>query len=108
MLRNTELTGELLDYKIVNLILQIRDIKNTHKIGSTHIDVNDASYDTRLIYKALEDLEKIAKENNLEVRAITANSSLDELLGNVETKNVSVKTTLDCWQLLEHINQANN
>lgn len=103
MLRNTELTGELLDYEIVNLILQLRNIKQAHKLGSTNIDVNDASYDAHSIYKALEDLEKIAKDSNLEIKAVTADSSLDELLGNVETKNVSVKTTLDCWQLLEQI-----
>ncbi|MBU3588524.1 hypothetical protein [Polynucleobacter sp. 80A-SIGWE] len=103
MLRNTELTGELLDYQIVNLILQLRDVTQSHKIGSTHIEVNDASYDARLIYKALQDLEKIAKESNLEIKPITADSSLDELLGNVEAKNVTVKTTLDCWQLLEQI-----
>lgn len=108
MLRDTELTGELLDYIIVNLILQLRDIKQSHKIGSTHIEVADASYDARLIYKALQDLEKIAKENNLEIKLITADSSLDELLGNVETKNLSVTTSLDCWSLLGRISLADN
>jgi hypothetical protein len=108
MLSNTELTGELLDYKIVNLILKLRDIKQAHKIGSTHIEVIGTSYDARLIYKALQDLEKIAKENDIEIKLITADSSLDKLLGNFETKNLSVTTSLDCWSLLEKISRADN
>lgn len=108
MLRNVELTGNLSDYKIVDLILKLRDIKQAHKIGSTHIDVNGVINDARLIYNALEDLEKIAKKSNLDVKPITADSSLDELLGITKLQNIEVATSLDIWVLLQLLDKTND
>lgn len=108
MLKTIELTGNLSDYKIVNLILQLKDIKQIHKIGSTHVAINGTSIDARLIYKALDDLEKIAKKSNLVVKSINADSSLDELLGNTKLQNIKVVTSLDVWALLQQLDKTND
>ncbi len=103
MLNQTLLTGELLDSLVVNLIIELRQIKQAHKIGDSHIDINDKRYDALLIYKALEDLEIAARDNQLEIKAVTSESSLDEILGIGDTKFVTIKTQLGCWKILGEI-----
>lgn len=108
MLKNIELTGKLLDSSVIRLILELRGIKNNHKIGSSYIEANGNSYDARLIYATLEDLESVANECNLKVNEITSSSSLDELLGSADSKLLNVKTTLQSWELLENIDRVDN
>jgi hypothetical protein len=103
MLNQTELTGELLDSVVVNLILELRQLKQAHKIGDSYIGMNDKSHDARLVYKALEDLEVAARDNQLEIKAVTSESSLDEILGIGDAKFIAIKTELGCWKILGEI-----
>jgi hypothetical protein len=106
MFNQIQLMGELLDTAVVNLILELRNLKQAHKIGTSQIVADNSYYDARLVYRALEDLEITARDNQLEIKANnvhSAESSIEEILGNTESKFVKIKTELGCWKIFEQI-----
>lgn len=106
MFNQTQLIGELLDTVVVNLILELRNLKQAHKIGTSQIVADNINYDARLVYRALEDLEITARDNQLEIKAnneVSAENSIEEILGNTKSKFVNVKTELGCWKIFEQI-----
>lgn len=107
MYEQKELTGKLLGSEIVKLILNLREIKEKHTIGTSNINYLGKTYDAQIVSHTLIALETVAKQNNLEVKELTAESSLDELLGIGEAEEIEVTTTLKCWNLLERIVKEN-
>jgi hypothetical protein len=105
MYEQKELVCELLDTEVVGLILNLRAINEEHITGSSTIDYLSKIYDAQIVCHALTSLETVAKENNLEIKQLTADSSLDELLGNVDSKWVVVKATLSCWNLFSQVSK---
>ncbi len=105
MYEQKELTSELLDSEVVNLILNLRAINEEHITGSSTIDYLSKTYDAQIVSNALKVLETVAKENKLEIKRLTSDSGLDELLGNIDTKWVVVKATVSCWNLFNQISK---
>ncbi len=103
MFANRELLGRLSDIELVNLILKLRAINEEHIIGSSSIDYLGKTYDAQRVNRALEDLETIAKENKVQLNALTSESGVDELLGTYDTKSIEIITSLKNWNLLEQI-----
>ncbi len=103
MFSNRELTGRLFDSQIVNLTLNLRAINKVHIIGSSSIDYLGKTYDAQRVNRALEDLETIAKENKVQLNALTSESGVDELLGTYDTKSIEIITSLKNWNLLDQI-----
>jgi len=103
MFSNRELTGRLFDSQIVNLTLNLRAINKEHIIGSSSIDYLGKTYDAQTVDQALAVLEAVAQKNSLLVKNCTAESSLDELLGIGDVKNIEITATLKCWNLLDQI-----
>ena len=107
MFENKELVGKLLDSEVIRLILNLREINEKHIIKNPSIEYLGKTYDAQTVSQTLETLETIAEVNGLEVRALTAESGLDELLGIAETKEIGITATLKCWNLLEKLNKEN-
>jgi hypothetical protein len=105
MFENKELVGMLLESDVVRLILNLREINEKHITNSSNIEYLGKTYDAQLVSQTLKTLEAIAKVNSLEVRGLTAESSLDELLGINEAKEIEITVSLKCWSLLEMVIQ---
>ena len=84
MFEEIELTGELLEDHLIDLILKLRAIRDQQVIGLQNINI------------ALSKLEKIAEENNLVILDL-------QRIGISEARKIHVKTTLACWALLDRI-----
>lgn len=105
MFGNKELIGELLDTEIVKLILGLTELNKHHFSNSNSITYLGKTYDAQTANQALEALENVAREYNLEIKRLSVDSSLDELLGNVEVKRMAVKASLNCWNLLQQVDK---
>ena len=107
MFENKELVGKLLDSEVIRLMLNLREINEKHIIKNSSIEYLGKTYDAQTVSQTLKILETVADVNCFEVKRLTAESSLDELLGIAETKEIEITATLKCWNLLEKLNKEN-
>ena len=107
MFKQKILVGKLFDFSIISCILELRKIAKLHKIGDSFIELPHwgIRYEASYFRHLLDGLESVAKDNQLVIQSVTADSSLDELLGIGETKEIEVSLTLASWAILADVDR---
>lgn len=107
MFKQKMLVGNLSDFSIIRYLLESREITKLHKVGDSFIEIHDwgVRYDALAFSHLLNDLEGIAKANGLIVKPTTAESSLDELLGLQEDKDIEVSLSFASWVILADVHR---
>lgn len=107
MFKQKMLVGSISDFSICQYLLKLRDISSLHKIGDSFIELPywGVRYDALAFSHLLNDLEDMAKANGLIVKPTNAESSLDELLGLQEDKDIEVSLSFASWAILADVDR---
>lgn len=107
MFKQKMLVGNLSNFAIIRYLLESREIAKLHKVGDSFIEIHDwgVRYDALAFSHLLNDLEGIANANGLIVKPTTVESSLDELLGLQEDKDIEVSLSFASWAILADVDR---
>ena len=107
MFKQKMLVGSISDFLISQYLLELRNIASLHKLGDSFIELPywGVRYDALAFSHLLKGLEDIAKANGLIVKPTNAESSLDELLGLQEDKDIELSLSFASWTILADVDR---
>ena len=107
MFKQKKLMGKLFDSSIICYVLELRAIAKLHKTGDSFIELPywGVRYDALNFRYLLDGLEDVAKANQIAIQSLSADSSLDELLGIGETKEIEVYLSFASWAILADVDR---
>lgn len=110
MFKQKMLVSSISDFSISQYLLELRSIASLHKLGDSFIELPywGVRYDAIALRYLLQGLEDVAKANQLIVKPITGESSLDELLGLEEVEDIQLSLSFASWEILGDVDRRMN
>jgi hypothetical protein len=110
MFKQKILVGKLSDFSIIRYLLELREIAKLHKIGDSFIEISywGVRYDALAFNHLLNDLEGIAKTNQLIIKAINSESSFEEVLGLNDSTDIEASLSFASWAILCDVDRRMN